>query len=113
MKRFLFRALAASLILAGAAAAHETNPNGCKVEAWRWYHTAITQSFGVEGVASCQEARIAVIAYNMNGETRTFLGVGDGFIEHRAFLVGLRNVPVPPANPVVEFTITPFEEFED
>ena len=85
----------------------------CEVEVWRWYHSAGMESFGVEGVTSCREARIAMIVFDMDGETPTFVGVGDGFIEHRAFTVLLRDVPHPPANPVIEFTITPFEDFEE
>ena len=102
-----FVAAVVSGTLASAAAAQEPT---CEVEVWRWYHSPFMESFGVEGVASCRESRIAMIVFDMDGETPTFVGVGDGFIEHRAFTVLLRDVPHPPVNPVIEFTITPFED---
>ena len=98
---------AAALCLAAASASAED----CQVEDWRWYHTPMVNMFTVEGVASCDNGRIAMLAYDQNGESRKFLGVADSFIEHRAFVMTIYDVDPPPVSPAPEFTITEVGEW--
>ena len=108
MKRFAFCALAGSMILAGAAAADD--PPACEVEDWRWYHTTALQALGIEGVATCDSGRVTIRAYDrMQDGERFFLGVGRSVIKGRIFKAAIPAVDPRPANPVLEFSLTPEE----
>ena len=109
MKRYVFFALAASLILAGAARAHDTSPGACQVEDWRWWHTKALRVMGIEGVATCDAGTVNLRAYDQRDGKRIFLGVGSTFIEGRIFNTTILAVDPRPADPVVEFTVMPDE----
>ena len=108
MKRFVLYALAASMILAGAAVAQDEQP-ACEVEDWRWYHTKALRIMGIEGVATCDSGRVTLRAYDQNGEAREFLGVERAFIKGGIFKTQILAVDPRPADPVVEFTVMPDE----
>lgn len=109
MKRVVFCALAASLILAGGAVAHDTSPGACKVEEWRWWHTKALRVMGIEGVTTCDTGTVNLRAYDQKDGGRIFLGVGSTFIEGRIFKTTILAVEPRPSDPVVEFTVIPDE----
>ena len=108
MKRIALCALAASMMVAGAAVAQDED-SACAVEDWRWYHTNALRALGIEGVATCDTGRITLRAYDRINGGRVFLGVGSTTIEGRIFKARILAVDPRPTDPVVEFTVTPDE----
>ena len=103
MIRVVFCALAASMIVAGAAHAHDTSPDACKVEDWRFV-SIIGGMATIEGVTTCTEGEMQLRLYDGAGDGRRFLGASIAFIEGHVFQAMFMDI-AKPRNPTIEYAI--------
>lgn len=103
MKRITLCALVAGMILAGAAAAHDTSPGACKIEDWRFL-SVIAGMVAIEGVTTCTEGKMHMRLYEGEGEDRRFLGASTTYFEGHVFDAMFMDV-AEPTNPTIEYVI--------
>lgn len=98
--------IAAAAILAGlgGAQAHDTSPDACQVEDWRWW-SASGGMLVVEGAATCTAGTMQLRLYDGAGEGRRFLGATTSFIEGHVFEAVFMQVDKP-ADLSIEYAIT-------
>lgn len=98
--------IAAATVLAGltGAQAHDTGPDACQVEDWRWW-PAPGDMLVVEGAATCTAGTMQLRLYAGAGDSRRFLGATTSFIEGHVFEAIFMQVGNP-ADLSVEYAIT-------
>ena len=102
--KWILYAVSAIVIVLGSAQAHDTGPDACEVEDWRWWE-APGAMLVVEGVATCTAGTMQLRLYEGSGDTRRFLGATTSFIEGHVFEAVFMEIGQP-ADLSIEYAIT-------
>ena len=86
------------------AAAHDTSPDACQVEDWRWW-AAPGGMIVIEGTATCTEGTMQLRLYDGTGDGRRFLGASTNYIEGHVFETVFMEIGKP-ADLSIEYAIT-------
>ena len=88
--------IAAAVFLTGIgiAQAHDTSPNACQVEDWRWYSVP-GGMLVIEGAATCTSGTMQLRLYAGTKADRRFLGATTSFIEGHVFEAVLMEIGEP------------------
>ena len=102
--RAIIAAALVSLVGISAAAAHDTSPDACQVEDWRWW-AAPGDILMVEGAATCTDGTMQLRLYAVTETGRNFLGATTSYIEghiFESFFMDINN----PTELSIEYVIT-------
>ena len=94
MRILTIAAAAACLTWVGSAIAHDTSPNACQVEDWRWWE-APGDMLVIEGAATCTAGTMQLRLYDGTGTDRRFLGATTSFIEGHVFETMFADIDSP------------------
>ena len=97
----LATALVFCLTLSPARAA-----DACLIEEWRADYEPYLKMLTVEGVATCDKAKLSMRLYDGKGENRKFLGVGRTVIVGYVFEI-VEQLRVKPKDLSITFIISP------
>ena len=99
----MVRTIVATLALMLAAGSAEA----CKVEAWRWYHTALLDTLIIEGATTCAKGRLMLRVYEGKDENRRFLGIANTFIRGHTFAGLINAIKAAPKAVSIEYAVEP------
>ena len=92
------------LVGMSAALAHDTSPDACQVEDWRWFPAPGGMIF-IQGTATCTEGTMQLRLYDGTGDGRRFLGASTNYIEGHVFETVFMEIGLP-AEMSIEYAIT-------
>ena len=104
MKRLMAPLLCAGVITAGTAMACDDHHGECAIEDWRWLAVNGMNSILVNGVATCNEGKLALRIYE--GEGGKFLGSETTYIDQHIFQ-GLFMGVESPSDFAIKYSIEP------
>ena len=99
----MVRTIVATLALMLAAGSAEA----CKVEAWRWYHTASIDTLTIEGATTCAKGRLMLRVYEGKNENRRFLGIDGAYIRGHTFTGMVDAIKTAPKAVSIEYAVEP------
>ena len=94
----------ACLLWATSVVAHDTSPDACQVEDWRWW-AAPGDIVIIEGAATCTDGTMQLRLYAGSGTDRQFLGATTSYIEGHVFEAVFADIKRP-EELMIEYAIT-------
>ena len=104
MKTRLTMAAAAFALAVGTAQACDDHDGTCEIEDWRWQSIAVMDAVMLDGVATCNEGRIALRLYE--GEGGKFLGADTAYIDQHIFQAAIQGIKSP-SDIAIKYSISP------
>lgn len=110
MRKILIVALALLALGLSQAAAdprlEKTDQTPCRIEDWRWSHSAVVKALTIEGAASCTSGHVIMRVYSRTDEGDVYLGNANAFIDGYAFTAIVTSVEEKPESLSVRYTIS-------
>ena len=93
-----------AILAMGTAGACDDHHGECTIEDWRWSAIAVMDAVMLDGVATCDEGRIALRLYE--GEGGKFLGADTAFIKQHIFQAAIQGIQKP-SDIAIKYSIEP------